>query len=138
MSFYRDVFVESLGAALIVPVSGQPTFFAMHAFGGYNMQAAAVLGVAGAMLALAADYAIGGFLCYLRQQGKVVVSNAIYEKVSLLASKRLLPLLLLSWMPFGALLTVAAGFLNVPAWKTLPVVLLGQAGYYVYCGFFLA
>ncbi len=124
-----QVFLEAFGAALLVPLSSEPLFFALIGFG-EPILIPAFVAVAGAMAAQVANFAVGLLLLHLKKKEQIFVSEQVYASCAKLGRGPGLVLLLFTWLDFGSLLTVAAAFFNVPAKLVFPVLLLGQAGYY--------
>jgi membrane protein YqaA with SNARE-associated domain len=132
MAIYLDIFLESLGAKFMLPVSSEATLAAMNSFGGYNMISASAVAVGGAMAAQVLNFLTGRLLLVLKNREQIFVSEVIYERCARLGRGFALPLLLLAWVDFGSLLTVAAGFFNVPATRAFPVLLVSMIGFYAY------
>lgn len=129
---YVQVFFEALAANQLLPLTSEAMLAAMQAFGGFDLRQAAALGALGAVLAHAVNYALGRGLLELKRREQVFVSEKFYAAGARLGRRWALPLLLFTWVPFGALLPVAAGFFHVPPLRAALVVALGEVGFYGY------
>ena len=136
MSFYWDIFTEAAHYASLIPLANEPTFFAMHSFGEFDMLPAVFCAVAGAMLVATFNFAIGYGLkkLYLEQQNPKYLKLNNYEKGKKFFAKYGIFLLFISWLPTLNLSVFAAGFLGMRAKTVLPIVLVGQVLHY---GWFL-
>lgn len=132
MNPYLSVFLESLWVASLFPFSQQPTFFAMQGFGGFNMQLAAVLAFAGSLTGLCMNYAVGALLLSQYRKGRFNMPEGLHEKASRIFNRYLVFLLLLGWFTIFNYIPVIAGFLAVPLRIALPLMVVGQAGYYAF------
>lgn len=132
MSLLVDVALEAFGSKFLLPVSSEPTLAAMEYFGGHSMVVPACVAVTGGFAAQAASFFIGRLLLKLKEREQIFVSEKVYTSCAAYASGLALPVLLLSWMDFGALLAVAAGFFAAPAPRALPVLALSMAGFYAW------
>src|SRR4051812_27369720 len=78
MTLYLPILFESAWVASIIPLSSEPTFFAMKAFGGFNIGVAFVLAVIGASAGQAFNWAIGRLLITLKNRGIFKISEDDY------------------------------------------------------------
>lgn len=131
MNNYFDVFIEALWTASIIPMSQEATYVAMRLFGGYNMPLAAALGITGATLGQLFNWWIGKKLVAAKDTKKFNVSDYWYDKISHIFNKYLLFLLLFCWAPLGGILLVIAGFIKTPLRLVLPIILVGNAYYFL-------
>lgn len=127
-----QIFLEAFAASLPVPLSSQPTFFALLAFGVRPLLLPALAATAGAFAAHGINFLIGRWVFSLKKQERVHVSDRAHALGARLCNRWLLPLLLLTWVNFGAFLPLLFGFFGVSPRRALPLVLAGQAGYYLY------
>lgn len=141
MNLYLNVFSEAAHYASLIPLSNEPTFFAMHAFASdsasaFNMPVAALCAVAGAMLGATFNFAMGYGLkrFYLTQENPKHLKKSQYENGKKFFAKYGFLLLLISWLPIFNFSVLAAGFLGMRAKIALPIVLIGEISRY---GWFL-
>lgn len=132
MENYFQLFLEGLKAHFLVPFSSEVMLFALKAWDVGPMQVPAALALAGAVAAMMANFTVGRALMHFRNTGQVYVAESIYGKASHLMRGPLLPLLLLCGLNVFPIAVVAAGFLNVPVKRALPVMIAGLAGFYLY------
>ncbi len=132
MGAYLDVFIESILANSIIPFMHEPSFFAMHSFGGYNMPLAAVLAILGSFIGAAFNFALGlGLLrLYRRKNDRKHLPIDKYNKFKHTFSRYFIILLPLSWMPLLNILVLLAGFFGTKARLVLSLVLAGQIAHY--------
>jgi len=137
MNLYLDVFSEAAHYASLIPLSNEPTFFAMLSFtsgsvGDFNMPVAALCAVAGAMLGASFNFAMGYGLkrFYLTQENPKHLKKSQYEKGKKFFAKYGFLLLLISWLPILNFSVFAAGFLGMRAKIALPFVLIGEIARY--------
>jgi len=130
MSFYLPIFLESAWVASIIPMSSEPTFFAMKAFGGYDMAIPFLLAIAGATLGQSLNWLVGKMLLRLEKNKKLNISDYWYHRVAGLFNQYGIFLLLLSWVPLCNLLVVLAGFVGTKPKIVLPLIIIGQAAHY--------
>jgi membrane protein YqaA with SNARE-associated domain len=135
MNFYLNVFIESIGVSSFVPFISDPTFFAMKGFGGYDMQLAVVLAVAGSAIGAALCYIVGQWLSKIfLKSGKNNVSMEKYNRASRFFSRNIMVLMLLTWLPLLKFLPLISGLLDGSFRITMLLVVLGKIGYYGYHG----
>lgn len=134
MDFYLDVLRESILVSAPVPFVGNPTFFAMLGFGGYNMYLAAAMAVIGAMIGTYISFLIGTMMFKIcrNNSGDGKLTSEGYNKAAHYYRRFFMPLLLLSWLPMFNFLAVAAGFLGHRFKLVIALVLIGQVIYYGY------
>ncbi len=130
MSLYLQAFLECIGQASIFPFISDTTYYAMQAFGGYNMGVAYALAVTGAVIGHAFNWWVGRLVLYFEHKGKFHINAHYYERFRHLFARYGIWLLLFSWAPMFKFLTVAAGFFNIRPRLTLTLIALGQATYY--------
>lgn len=127
---YIDVISQSLLSTIIWPLASDTTFFAMLAWGGFDMRLAFWCAVGGASVGAAVNYGLGRLLAKFQTNGISTISPEKYE----LWQKRavyFVPFIgLLCWIHLVAAFVVALGFLRVRAIYVLPALVLGQAIYY--------
>lgn len=127
---YIDVISQSLLSTIIWPLASDTTFFAMIAWGGYDMRLAFWCALGGSSVGAAINYGAGRLLAKFQISG---ISTIPQEKYELWQRRALyfVPVIgLLCWIHLVAALVVALGFLRVRAIYVLPALVLGQAIYY--------
>lgn len=126
MEHYLHVFLESAWVASIIPLSSEPSFSAMKAFGGFNMMLAFALAVAGATVGQLFNWLIGQFLLKLKNNGTFKLPDQHYAYAAFMFNRYGVFLLFFSWAPLCNLIVVAAGFLGARPKIVLPLVIAGQ------------
>jgi membrane protein YqaA with SNARE-associated domain len=126
MNNYVQVLFESAWVATIIPMSAEPTFFAMRGFGGYDMWPAFAMAVAGATGGQLFNWGVGRLLLTLKDKGELNVSEPQYQKFSGIFRRYLLFLLVLCWVPLCNIFVVIAGFFNLRMRILIPLILLGN------------
>lgn len=127
--FYAQIFFEAMHTASIVPFSSEPALYAMKAFGTYEMRLPTAIGLSGALAGHAVNWWIGKALRQWQQHRKKL-NDETYQKAQNYFTRFGIYALLIAWMPMCNFLTVAAGFLNAPARKSLLLITLGLAWHY--------
>ncbi|MDX2113218.1 MAG: VTT domain-containing protein [Alphaproteobacteria bacterium] len=123
--FLPQIFLEALHKASIIPLGSEPAFYALKAFGEQPMQMPVLAAVAGALLGHAFNWWIGTQLKKMHTKKNWKPAPDVYEKIRGHFLKTGIYLLVLAWLPFCNLLTLAAGFFGVPPKKTLLFILIG-------------
>ena len=126
MTLYLPILFESAWVASIIPFSSEPTFFAMKAFGGFNMPLATALAILGASGGMALNWAIGRFLIRFKNSGIFKISDDDYAYGAHMFNRYGIVLLLISWMPLCNLLAVIAGFLGTKPKVALALLMVGE------------
>ncbi len=134
MNFYLDVLLESILVSTPIPFVGNPTFFAMHGFGGYNMPLAAVVAVIGSAIGAAASFFFGYMFLklYRKQGGERHLSREKYNLASHYFARYFIFILPFSWLPLFNFLAMVAGFLGMRYKLVLPLIIAGQIAHYGY------
>jgi len=130
MNLYFQLFIETAHNASIIPLGNDTAFYAMKAFGNYNMIAPFVLAVIGATLGHIFNWYVGRSLMFFEYKGKFRLGPERYERARAFFEKYGVWLLLFCWAPLFNLLTVASGFLKLPLKKVLPFIVIGLAVHY--------
>lgn len=129
---YLPLLWESAGTKTFWQTASDVRYFAMMAFGGFNMGLATLIAVIGATLGVSLNYVIGRVLSIFQFNGLSTIPQEKY----LLWQRRLtlfMPLIgLVSFIHLIGVVVTAAGFLRVPPLRVLPFLLLGQILYYGY------
>lgn len=127
---YIDVIVEGILSTILFPLASDTTFFAMQAFGGYNMTLAFWCVLAGATIGSAVNYGFGRLLSWCQTAGVSVLPQETYDVWQKRAYYFAPVIGLFCWIHLMAVLVVALGFFRVRALYVIPLLLLGQAIYY--------
>ena len=130
MEYYFKIFYESAWSASVIPFSNEATFFAMQAFGGFDMKIPVLLAVTGATLGQLFNLMLGKFLLSFYRKGQLHVSEYWYNRVSVLFNTYGIFLLLFSWVSILKVLVVLTGFVGTRTRFALPLIVLGQFYYY--------
>ncbi len=124
---YSDIFTENVADAVVLPLGGSLTLDAMRLFGGFDMQAAALFALAGAAIGYTLNWLFGLLLERVRHATPETLPEARYRLAQGYA-KRYLPFLLpFSFLPFGGLLSLLAGFFHLRGRIVLPLTVAGYA-----------
>ena len=125
---YLHVLFECAWVASIIPGGQDTTIISMHAFGGYHMPLAVVIGIIGAMAGFTLNYGIGALLArFLRFMS---ITNSGYANAQRLFNKYGIFLLFFCWMFPGNIIVFIAGFLKTPARIAFPLIFAGIALHY--------
>jgi membrane protein YqaA with SNARE-associated domain len=130
VNIFLQLFLEAAHQASIIPFGRDLTFYAMKAFGIYPMGVPVALSILGAIFGHIFNWYVGRSLIFFEAKGKFHVNPVNYEKLRKNFCKYGVFFLVLSWLPFLNLLTVAAGFFKLPLKKVLPFVVVGLAWHY--------
>lgn len=127
-----DVFQEALLSHSPMPFFQELTLYAMRAFGGYDLSFAIYYGIAGGVMAGLCSYYVGRALHHMiavRHMHSALQWQSRYA----LVMRRYLPiLLLLSPLPFGFIVAVAAGIFRISLLWVLPFLVMSFAlAYYL-------
>lgn len=123
--YLLPILVESTWHASIIPLGNDATFYAMQAFGNYDMKMPVLLAVIGATMGQMFNWMVGEFL--LSYKGSLKVDDYWHGRVAALFNKYGIFLLLFSWAPLCNLLVVLAGFVGTKPKIVFTLVLAGQA-----------
>lgn len=107
-----QILFESAWNASIVPFGSDTTFYAMQAFGNFDMRFAALFAVIGGVTGQLLNWCIGRLMRMAGQRGKYVRYEETYTKAEQFFNKYLIFLLVFSWLPVFKFLVLAAGFLQ--------------------------
>ena len=129
-NLYLQGFFESAHTATIIPLASEPTFFAMKAFGGFDMTGAFALAVTGATIGHCFNWWLGKMLRKLPPPGKGMLSEERYQRAKAIFHRYGIWLLFFAWAPMCNFLVVAAGFLDVRPRIALPLIIAGLAVHY--------
>ncbi len=132
MDPYVAVLRDAAWNASIIPFSNEATLFAMRGFGGFDLHLALLLAIAGAMAGLLFNWGVGRLILLQFRKGKFKLNVVKYEKAAAIFRRYLLFLLLLCWNPTLNYIPVISAFLGVRLRLALPLMLAGEAGYYIY------
>lgn len=136
MSLYLDVFIESMLVSSIIPLMSDPTFYAMKAFGGYNLPFAVTIAIFGSFFGALFNYSLGEWFLkhYKKEKNHKYMPIETYKKSSKWFGKFGFMVLFFSWFPLLNFTLLAAGFLGMRSRVALPLVVVGQTVHY---GWFL-
>lgn len=132
MNQYLSVFIEALWNASIVPGASEATLAAMRSFGGFDIDLAATLAIAGAFLGQLFNWLLGVFLLKLKNQGAMPIPPQMHEKASASFQRYFVWFLLFCWLPMFNFFTLTAGFLGVRPRIALPLLLAGTVFHYMF------
>lgn len=132
---YLNVALESAWNASIAPFGNEATFYAMKAFGNFDMRLAALMAVMGAVAGQLSNWVIGRLMLWMKMHGKAkIIREETYEKARRFFHKYLMFILFFSWFPLLKFAVLAAGFLNV---RFRTALILVAAGHLLHYGWFL-
>jgi membrane protein YqaA with SNARE-associated domain len=129
MDFYLLTLTEALLNTLS-PLFTEVTGPAMRAFGGYDLSFAAALGTLGGIIAALILWGIGRTLYYAGQHPRIAFKPERYERLHRDMHRYGIWLLLLTWLPVGFFIAIAAGFFNVRLSVAMPLIIVGMAVHY--------
>ncbi|MGN7618995.1 MAG: DedA family protein [Ehrlichia sp.] len=129
LEVYSLLFVDSLVAALILPLNGVLIFKIMSYFGGYSYLLMVLVATVGAMLGCVVNWILGRLIIFARiEYHKTLDSYGgldFYIKLILM-----LLILVCSWAPiWGGIINVLSGYFKV---KVLHLAMLGFFSYLCY------
>lgn len=120
------IIAESFAHTFVLPIGQNVTFEAMYWFGRLGM--AEVLAYAlGALAGCMANWGLGLVLAKLRQQRREFFSDERYARLRTCFCRYGIWLLLLYWIPLGALAVILGGFFRTKWWYVLALTALGTA-----------
>lgn len=122
--FLWPVFAEHVGSASVVPFVPSITLEAMALFGGYNLPMFALVALAGLVGGCLLNWLLGRGFALLRARVRFLGRDT-YPKAQRFMQHYGVWACALFWLPFGALLPLAAGFLSAAPWKVALSVALG-------------
>lgn len=128
---YCQIFLNSLEAAFALAVHGETGWFAAWAFGNYDMRLATAAALAGSVIGMGANYAIGYYVSGKRTQW-ARFNEKSYERLCKICRRYFVLLLLYPAVPLAGIIALIAGVFRVPAAIIMTVILLGRIGYYGY------
>ena len=128
--FALQTFIESAHTASIIPLSSETAYFAMLAFGNYDMAMPFALAVAGATIGQTFNWWLGTVIHTLWLKRKQHPTETQYHKATQFFSRYGIWLLVFCWMPLLNFVPVIAGFLGTRLKIALPLVAAGLAVHY--------
>jgi membrane protein YqaA with SNARE-associated domain len=142
-----NILLETAWKASIVPLGNDPTFFAMKAFGGYDMRPAFALAVAGASIGQLFNWGLGRLLrsslrgvapkpkaddaaiqSTSRKSG--LLRYARNDELTALFNSYGIFALLFCWVPLCNFVVVIAAFAGAKPKLALPLIIIGEAAHY--------
>ncbi len=132
---YLQVFTDGIISSLVIPVHSQTTFFAMKAFGSFDvqqMQLSATVATLGATFGHLLNYGFGQLALKGLLSLKPNLTGNGFSKVANFFNSYGLFVLLLSPYGISGIFSVAAGAFRTRLRYALPLLLIGQAGFYIY------
>lgn len=129
---YIDIIVEGILSTTLWSFTSDTTFFAMLAWGGYDMQHAMLCAVIGSSVGSFINYGLGRLVSIFQFNGASVIPQDKYDLWRKRAYFATPIIALFSWIHLMGALVFALGFLRVRAFYVLPLLMLGQAVYYGY------
>jgi len=124
MENYLHILLESAWVASLIPLGQEPTFFAMRAFGGFDMRPAAVVSVIGATCGQMFNWWVGMQLLRLKQKRSITETWDV--KASALFNRYGIYLLVFCWVPLGKLLPLIARFLGARPRTAFALIVVGE------------
>lgn len=130
----QAVFVDGALSSFIIPIHSQTAYFAALSFGGERetFQAATLAGALGGTVGHMANYLIGRVLVLLADRQKLQVKEDHYDKIAPYYRRLGWVMLLFSWATLFSFFSFAAGIFKLKLRYTLPLLFIGQLGYYAY------
>jgi membrane protein YqaA with SNARE-associated domain len=122
--FFLQIFMEHVGSASIFPFLSSLTLEVMKLFGGYDVQSAAYVGIAGLITGSFLNWIIGYLLSLVREK-VTFLGKDDFEKPSRFFNRYGFVLAGFFWLPLGSILVLVMGFFRVSLLKIIPVVVLG-------------
>lgn len=129
---YIDVIVEGVLSTTLWNFTTDVSFFAMQAFGGFDMKLAFFCAVLGASIGSLINYGLGHLASVCQFNGLSVIPQEKYEHWRRYGIYAVPIIGLLSWIHLVGAAVFALGFLRVKALYVLPFLIAGQAVYYGY------
>lgn len=129
---YIDIIVEGILSTTLWSFTSDTTFFAMLAWGGYDMQRALWCAILGASIGSCINYGLGRLVSIFQFNGVSVIPQEKYDLWRQRAFYVVPIIALLSWIHLVGALVFALGFLRIRAVYVLPLLMVGQAVYYTY------
>ncbi|NBX03528.1 MAG: hypothetical protein EBR02_05640 [Alphaproteobacteria bacterium] len=134
-SLYLNIATDGVLSSLLVPLRSPTTFFAMKSFGGYDaatLQIAAAIAAGSAALGHCINWGLGWLLLVFAKSRQLKFLHKGYLPAQKYFATGGIITLLFSWVTLFSLFSVIAGFLGVRLRYALPLLLIGQAGYFGY------
>ena len=124
--YWQDILYEQWAETFFLPLGHSVTYEAMRHWGGYDMIAASLAALTGALLACMMNRGFGQLLSLIRTQNKHFFPDERYERYGRFMQRYGIWALPFFWLPLGSLPVIAAGFFKIDLrW----VMLLCTLGY---------
>jgi membrane protein YqaA with SNARE-associated domain len=131
MEHFIHLFIDSLTAAIILPLRTESVVEIMASFPEYNKYLIYTTALLASMLGSLINYYIGRFIGALRHSSLYTIDKKNWQNIRKFSSY-LIWLLLFSWVDFfGNLFTLFAGFIKINLALFLILLFLGKAVYYL-------
>jgi membrane protein YqaA with SNARE-associated domain len=136
MELYYLVLLNSFQSSIFISLYSENAWFAALCFGWHNvnMWLATVVAVAGSSVATAANFMVGYYLAW-RRDDWLALSETIYQRLS--RYSRYAMCLLLFPVPalpvagmFWGIYVIAIGFLRAPLMQSMLFIVIGRIAYY--------
>ncbi|WDM85547.1 DedA family protein [Ehrlichia sp. JZT12] len=130
---YSLLFVDSLVAALILPLNKVLIFNMMCYFGGYNYVLMLLVATLGAVIGCNVNWILGRMIIFARMEYHKTQDN--YGKLDSYIKLILIFLaLVFSWVPvWGGIINVLSGYFKVKLLNLTILALISYLGYFAYC-----
>jgi membrane protein YqaA with SNARE-associated domain len=129
---YIDVIVEGVLSTTLWQFTPDVSFFAMLAWGGYDMQKALMCAIVGASIGSCINYGLGRLFSIFQFNGVSVIPQEKYDLWRKRAYYATPIIAIFSWIHLLGALVFGLGFLRVRAIYVLPLLVVGQMVYYTY------
>ena len=133
IEIYSLLFVDSLVAALILPLNKVLIFKIMNYFGGYSYVLMMLIATLGAVVGCLINWFLGRIIIYARVEYHKTQDNYgwldFYIKLVLM-----LLALICSWIPvWGGIINVLSGYFKVKVLNFALLSFISYLGYFAYC-----
>ena len=133
IEIYSLLFVDSLVAALILPLNKVLIFKIMSYFGGYSCVLMLLVATLGAVIGCILNWILGRMIIFARIEYHKVQDN--YGKLgSYIKLVLMLLTLVFSWVPvWGGIINVLSGYFKVKLLNFTALIFISYLGYFTYC-----
>ncbi|KJV69574.1 YqaA family protein [Candidatus Neoehrlichia procyonis] len=129
---YFLLFIDSVVAALILPLNKVVVFKIMHYFGGYNTLLMIIIATLGSLIGNLVNLMLGRIIIYARTEYHHLEEQLQHVFIPYIKKIITFLVLTISWIPFwGALVIALSGYFKINIIHTLFAMLISYLAYFI-------
>ncbi|QGR02967.1 DedA family protein [Ehrlichia ruminantium] len=133
LEIYSLLFIDSLVAALVLPLNKVLIFKIMSYFGGYNYFLMLLVATLGSVVGSIINWVLGRMIICARM-GYHKTQDDYGRLGRYICSVLMLLSLVCSWVPvWGAIVNILSGYFRIRILDLMGLVFISYLGYFIYC-----